>query len=76
MCRHFLWGLSQQGMKCQSCGINIHKQCYSLAMEVECVPTKKMIKQGIGVGRRYVTDGTGRRYAMGMGRRYGVGRRK
>ena len=49
MCGHFLWGLSQQGMKCQSCGINIHKQCYSLAMAVECVPTKKMIKQVFGV---------------------------
>ncbi|KAL5510741.1 hypothetical protein EMCRGX_G006339 [Ephydatia muelleri] len=49
MCGHFLWGLSQQGMKCQSCGINIHKQCYSLAMEVQCVPTKKMIKQVFGV---------------------------
>ena len=34
-------------MRCQSCGRDIHKHCYTAAMAEECVPTKKMVKQGV-----------------------------
>ncbi|KAL5494462.1 hypothetical protein EMCRGX_G015798 [Ephydatia muelleri] len=48
-CGQFLWGMSDQGMRCQTCGKDIHKHCYTVAMEEQCVPTKKMIKQVFGV---------------------------
>jgi hypothetical protein len=27
MCHAFMWGLKHQGMKCQDCGLNVHKHC-------------------------------------------------
>lgn len=27
ICHAFMWGLMRQGMKCQDCGLNVHKHC-------------------------------------------------
>lgn len=48
-CGQFVWGISDQGMRCQTCGKDIHKYCYTAAMKEQCVPTKKMIKHVFGV---------------------------
>ncbi|EDO42176.1 predicted protein, partial [Nematostella vectensis] len=47
-CRNFLWGLTMQGVKCQDCGFNAHKQC-TKAIPNNCKPDKKYIKRAFGV---------------------------
>ena len=49
-CKNFLWGLKQQGHKCQDCGYNAHKQCVpKLKNNKNCQPHKKLIKRVFGV---------------------------
>ena len=36
-------------MRCQDCGMDIHKHCLNLAMEDECTPNRKMVKRGVCV---------------------------
>jgi hypothetical protein len=40
ICHHFLWGLKMQGLRCQDCGIDIHRQCCAGSLDHECNPTK------------------------------------
>lgn len=47
-CRNFLWGLIMQGVKCQDCGFNAHKQC-SAVVEDNCQPDKKYVRRVFGV---------------------------
>ncbi|CAH3164219.1 unnamed protein product [Porites lobata] len=47
-CRNFLWGLIMQGVKCQDCGFNAHKQCSSV-IPPNCQPDKKYIRRVFGV---------------------------
>lgn len=47
-CRNFLWGLIMQGVKCQDCGFNAHKQC-SGVIPPTCQPDKKYIRRVFGV---------------------------
>lgn len=49
ICHHFLWGLKMQGLRCQDCGIDIHRQCCAGSLDHECNPTKKMVKRMYGV---------------------------
>ncbi|CAB4032420.1 beta-chimaerin-like isoform X1, partial [Paramuricea clavata] len=52
-CKNFLWGLKQQGHKCQDCGLNAHKQCVASIKEKNhtknCQPHKKLVKRVFGV---------------------------
>lgn len=48
-CKNFLWGLKQQGHKCQDCGLNAHKQCVLRLKEDNCQPHKKLVKRVFGV---------------------------
>ncbi|XP_046847399.1 beta-chimaerin-like [Xenia sp. Carnegie-2017] len=49
-CKNFLWGLKQQGYKCQDCGYNAHKQCAErLKNAGNCQPHKKLVKRVFGV---------------------------
>eukprot|EP00731_Ephydatia_muelleri_P008322 Em0004g660a len=48
-CHNFIWGLSQQGMRCKVCKMDIHKHCHLAALEVECSPSKKVVGQVFGV---------------------------
>ncbi|KAJ7375425.1 N-chimaerin [Desmophyllum pertusum] len=47
-CRNFLWGLIMQGVKCQDCGFNAHKQC-SAVIPDNCQPDKKYVRRVFGV---------------------------
>lgn len=47
-CRNFLWGLIMQGVKCQDCGFNAHKQC-SAVVQDNCQPDKKYVRRVFGV---------------------------
>ncbi|KAK3740168.1 hypothetical protein QZH41_014086, partial [Actinostola sp. cb2023] len=47
-CRNFLWGLTQQGFKCQDCGMNAHKQC-TRVIASDCMPDKKYVRRVFGV---------------------------
>ncbi|XP_020907102.1 N-chimaerin isoform X2 [Exaiptasia diaphana] len=47
-CRNFLWGLTQQGFKCQDCGMNVHKQCMRVVGK-DCKPDKKYVRRVFGV---------------------------
>lgn len=49
ICHNFLWGLKQQGMQCKDCGMDIHKQCLPLAIQLQCYPTKAFVKRGVCV---------------------------
>jgi hypothetical protein len=46
VCHHFLWGLKHQGMRCKDCGMDIHKQCLPLTIQLECYPNKQCVKRG------------------------------
>ncbi|XP_028405368.1 beta-chimaerin-like [Dendronephthya gigantea] len=48
-CKNFLWGLKQQGHKCQDCGLNAHKQCITRLIKDNCQPHKKLVKRVFGV---------------------------
>ena len=48
VCHHFLWGLKHQGMRCKDCGMDVHKQCLALTIQLECYPNKQCIKRGKG----------------------------
>lgn len=47
-CRNFLWGLIMQGIRCQDCGFNAHKQCGEVVRE-DCQPDKRYVKRVFGV---------------------------
>ncbi|KAL9967693.1 hypothetical protein ACROYT_G025979 [Oculina patagonica] len=47
-CRNFLWGLIMQGVKCQDCGFNAHKQCSAVIAD-NCQPDKKYVRRVFGV---------------------------
>lgn len=47
-CRNFLWGLIMQGLRCQDCGFNAHKQCGEVVRE-NCQPDKRFVKRVFGV---------------------------
>lgn len=46
MCHNFMWGIMRQGMKCQDCGLNVHKHCVK-DVETNCgrVTVEHKIKQ-------------------------------
>ncbi len=46
ICHNFLWGLTQQGMQCKDCGMDVHKQCLPLAIQLQCFPNKAFVKRG------------------------------
>lgn len=49
-CRNFLWGLIMQGVKCQDCGFNAHKQCSTSGLiPANCQPDKKYVRRVFGV---------------------------
>ena len=33
-------------MRCQDCGMDIHKQCLPIGMQLECFPNKQFVKKG------------------------------
>ncbi|CAJ0581092.1 unnamed protein product, partial [Mesorhabditis spiculigera] len=43
-CRNFLWGLVQQGVRCEDCGFAAHKKCSEKA-KPDCQPGAKYIKR-------------------------------
>ncbi|XP_065053861.1 N-chimaerin-like [Rhopilema esculentum] len=47
-CKNFMWGLKAQGVKCQDCGYNAHKQC-SDRIPARCAPDKRLVKRVFGV---------------------------
>eukprot|EP00794_Sanderia_malayensis_P003159 gene3159-3628_t len=47
-CKNFMWGLKAQGVKCQDCGYNSHKQCGE-RVPANCIPDKKLVKRVFGV---------------------------
>jgi hypothetical protein len=59
ICNHFMWGIKSQGLRCQDCGINVHKQCAQYA-EPDCIPTKNFVKRvyGIDLTTLLIMDGT------------------
>ncbi|XP_057292883.1 N-chimaerin-like isoform X3 [Hydractinia symbiolongicarpus] len=47
-CRNFMWGLKAQGVRCQDCLYDCHKQCSTL-VPLDCSPDKKLVKRVFGV---------------------------
>ena len=48
-CGNYMWGLVSQGVKCQDCGLYVHKLCSKKFEDRhDCIPTKKRIKQIFG----------------------------
>ncbi|CAH1775714.1 unnamed protein product [Owenia fusiformis] len=47
-CANFLWGLIQQGVKCQDCGFNAHKKC-SEKVPNDCMPAMKYLRKIFGI---------------------------
>ncbi|KAJ8012751.1 hypothetical protein DPEC_G00046130 [Dallia pectoralis] len=43
-CANFMWGLTNQGVKCADCGLNVHKHC-SMMVPNSCVPDLKHVKK-------------------------------
>ncbi|KAJ7375430.1 N-chimaerin [Desmophyllum pertusum] len=54
-----IWGLTKQGVKCQDCGFNAHKQC-SAVIPDNCQPAEKYArrerKRSQKYGRKAVND--------------------
>jgi len=48
LCRNFMWGLKNQGVRCQDCSYDCHKQC-SDSVHEDCSPDKKLVKRVFGV---------------------------
>ncbi len=48
LCGNFLWGLVQQGVKCEDCGYGAHRKC-SEKVQQDCVPDLKYVKRLFGV---------------------------
>ncbi|CAD5122684.1 DgyrCDS11094 [Dimorphilus gyrociliatus] len=47
-CANYLWGLVNQGVKCQDCGFAAHKHC-SEKLPSDCAPEMKYVKRVFGV---------------------------
>ncbi|KAI6241594.1 SH2 motif and Protein kinase C and RhoGAP domain containing protein [Aphelenchoides fujianensis] len=47
-CRNFLWGLVQQGYRCEFCGFAAHKKCSERAQN-DCHPDNKYVKRMFAV---------------------------
>ncbi|XP_066928699.1 N-chimaerin-like isoform X2 [Clytia hemisphaerica] len=47
-CRNFMWGLKAQGVRCQDCSYDCHKQC-STIIPNNCSPDRKLVKRVFGV---------------------------
>uniref|UniRef100_A0A0K0G1K7 Beta-chimaerin n=1 Tax=Strongyloides venezuelensis TaxID=75913 RepID=A0A0K0G1K7_STRVS len=47
-CRNFMWGLVQQGVKCNDCGFAAHKKCSERAYH-DCRPEAKYVKRMFAV---------------------------
>ncbi|XP_036396151.1 N-chimaerin-like [Megalops cyprinoides] len=43
-CASFMWGLIAQGVKCEDCGLNVHKQCSKMVPN-DCKPDPKHVKR-------------------------------
>lgn len=46
-CANFLWGFTQQGVKCEDCGFTAHNKCSEL-VPAKCVPDLKRIRGVFG----------------------------
>ncbi|KAI6214828.1 SH2 motif and Protein kinase C and RhoGAP domain containing protein [Aphelenchoides besseyi] len=47
-CRNFLWGLVQQGLRCEYCGFAAHKKCSEKAQN-DCHPDSRYVKRMFAV---------------------------
>uniref|UniRef100_A0A0R3RVF3 Chimerin 2 n=1 Tax=Elaeophora elaphi TaxID=1147741 RepID=A0A0R3RVF3_9BILA len=47
-CRNFMWGLVQQGVKCEDCGFCAHKKCSERTIH-DCRPEAKYVKRMFAV---------------------------
>ncbi|CAD5221270.1 unnamed protein product [Bursaphelenchus xylophilus] len=47
-CRNFLWGLVQQGVRCNNCGFAAHRKCSDRALD-DCRPDCKYVKRMFAV---------------------------
>lgn len=47
-CANYLWGLVNQGVKCQDCGFSAHKRC-SEKLPPDCAPEMRYVKRVFGV---------------------------
>uniref|UniRef100_A0A915CED1 Uncharacterized protein n=2 Tax=Parascaris TaxID=6254 RepID=A0A915CED1_PARUN len=47
-CRNFMWGLVQQGVKCEDCGFCAHKKCSERTLN-DCRPEVKYVKRMFAV---------------------------
>lgn len=47
-CRNFMWGLVQQGVKCEDCGFCAHKKCSERTLH-DCRPEAKYVKRMFAV---------------------------
>ncbi|XP_064610312.1 N-chimaerin-like isoform X2 [Liolophura sinensis] len=48
LCANFLWGIVQQGVKCQDCGFKAHVKC-AFIVPNNCLPSMKYVKKVFGV---------------------------
>ncbi|KAI6176725.1 SH2 motif and Protein kinase C and RhoGAP domain containing protein [Aphelenchoides bicaudatus] len=48
LCKNFLWGLVQQGVRCQNCGYSAHRKC-SERVKKDCYPNSKYVKRMFGI---------------------------
>ncbi|CAI4230611.1 unnamed protein product [Auanema sp. JU1783] len=47
-CRNFMWGLVQQGVRCEDCGFAAHKKCSERTLQ-DCRPEAKYVKRMFAV---------------------------
>uniref|UniRef100_A0A914UX35 N-chimaerin n=2 Tax=Plectus sambesii TaxID=2011161 RepID=A0A914UX35_9BILA len=47
-CRNFMWGLVQQGLRCDDCGFAAHKRCSERSL-LDCRPDLKYVKRMFAV---------------------------
>lgn len=57
-CMNFMWGIVNQGVKCQDCGFQAHKKC-SERVPPDCEPKLKFIKRIFGVDLTTLLKATG-----------------